>query len=165
MKDVAQVKNNKKISLKNVKNTFDKISSNHAQDWQLALFWIVLFELFASMFEYFFVEKSHAYVQFVPNNFFNEIYIALIVVMFIWFCVYNLVFMNKTNLLYLALYAVLCIYLFVTQDVTFNLIAHNLNPLELNLGGGFYFTIQLFFKLLITYLIFQLVIAYRHKRL
>ena len=160
METTMSMKNNKK----SLKYKFDKVMSNNAKDWQLALFWIVTFELFASMFEYYFVEKSHSYVEFVPNTFSNEIYIAVMVVLFIWFCVYNLIFISKTNLLYLGLYGVICSYLVVTQDVTFNLIAHNLNPMELDIGGGIYFTVQLFFKLLITYLIFHLVIAYRHNQ-
>ncbi|RXJ84279.1 hypothetical protein [Arcobacter sp. CECT 8985] len=156
---------NKKIAWNKIKYNFDRISSNHAKDWQLALFWIVLFELFSSIFEYEFVNKSHEYVSFIPSGFYKEILIAGLILPFIWLCVYNLVYMYKTNLIYLALYATVGIYLIVTEDVTFNLLLHNLNPFELNIGGTIYFIIQLFFKLIIAYLIYKLVVAFRHQKL
>lgn len=154
-----------KEKLKKFKYNFDKISSNHARDWQLALLWIVLFEFFSSIFEYEFVNKSHEYIDFIPHGFYKEILIAGLVLPFIWLCVYNLVFMHKTNLIYLALYATFGLYLIITEDLTFSLLLHNLNPLELNIGGTIYFIVQLFFKLIIAYLIYKLVVAFRHKNL
>lgn len=50
---VTDIKKSNNSKLKNIKYTFDKISSNNATDWQLALFWIVLFEISAVIFEYF----------------------------------------------------------------------------------------------------------------
>ncbi len=159
--DIIKSNNSK---LKNIKYTFDKISSNNAKDWQLALFWIVLFEISAVIFEYFFVKKSHIYIEYIPQSFYKEIFVAALVVPFVWLCVYNLIFTNKSNLLYLGLYAVIGLYLVITQDVTFNLLLHNLNPLELDIGGSIYFVVQIIFKLFTTYLIFQLVVALRNKK-
>jgi len=154
-----------KTKRNNLKYIFDKITSNHAQDWKLALFWIIMFELFASIFEYVFFLNSHMYVDVATPSIFKEFIIGTLVTLFIWACVYNFIFWNKTNFLLLILFTCTGIYFMITNDLTFQFLLHNIEPFHFfQMGMSFVLIIELLFKVIITYLIFQLVKSVRKSK-
>lgn len=145
---------------------FNKLTSNHGKDWQLALVWIIIFEVISSIYEYEYLEIAQNYIYHVPEGFLKEIVIAILVVFFIWYSVYSLIFMKRNRFFYLALFGSIGAYLVVTHDVTFNLLIHNIiNPFEFEFNSfGIYIILQLFLKLIIAYLIFMLFISIKNKK-
>lgn len=146
------------------KNTFDRITSANSTNWQLVLFWIIMFELFASVIEYTFFDNSISFIVLVSNSIGQEFLISLLFATFIWFCIYNFIFWNIKNFMLTVLYATFGLYLFYTKDLTFSFLLHNLEPLHFfNAGISFILVFELLIKLIITYLIFQLVKSYRSR--
>jgi hypothetical protein len=150
--------------LRKFKAGFDKITSNHSQNWQLVIFWIIVFEIFASLFEYMFVGNSTAFIIKIQDSIAKEFFIGLYFTIFLWACVYNFIFWNFTNLLWLCLIAITGLYFIITNDLTLNLLLHNLFPVHyLQASFSFVFIIELFFKLIIAYLIYQLIVAFKNR--
>ena len=148
--------------IKSLKHRFDKLTSNHSQSWSLVLFWIILFEISATLIEYHFIHNQPQIVYALPNGTYTEILIALILTLYIWMCIYNLIFWNKSSILYLILIGFVGIYLIDTHDYAFDLFLHNLNPfVVLESGFGMNFIFQLIFKFIIFYLIYQLIKSLR----
>ncbi|MFA6788913.1 MAG: hypothetical protein WC149_05230 [Arcobacteraceae bacterium] len=147
-----------------IKDGFDKITSNNSQNWQLVIFWILIFEIFASLFEYMFVGNSESYIIKIQNGIAKEFFIGLYFTIFLWACVYNFIFWNLTNLLWLCLIAVTGVYFIVTNDFTLNLLMHNFFPVHyLQAKFSYAILIELFFKLIMTYLIYQLVLSFKNQ--
>ncbi|RXJ79098.1 hypothetical protein [Arcobacter sp. F2176] len=146
----------------NIRTTFDKITSNNSESWSLALFWIVIFEILATMIEYSFVHQSPDIMMHIPDGVYSEIIIGLIVTIYIWLCMYNLVFWDKTSILYLILFGFIGVYLITTHDFVFDLFIKNINIFRLiQSDTGINLIIQLFFKIIIFYLIYQLIKSLR----
>lgn len=146
--------------IKRLKHSFDEITSQHSTNWQLVLFWIIVFELVASIFEYVFIDSSSKLSVHIPHTLFTELTIASIVTLFIWFCIYNIIFESRINILRLSFFAIVGLYFVVTSDFTLAFLMQNLNPLHFfDYDFGVVFFIELFFKLLITYLIYQLIVS------
>ncbi len=136
---------------------FDKITSNNGKDSLLALIWILIFEFTSTILEYEYLDTSEQYIFHMQEGLIKELFIALLFVLFIWYCVYSIIFMYRKQFITLALYGSLCIYLLITHDITFNLLFHNLNPINiLENGFSFYMMIQLFLKLIIIYLLIKM---------
>ena len=155
-------KNN--ISLKEIKYKFDLITSENGKNWLLALNWILVLEFFSSFIEYEFLDVAKGYIEYIPNGVFKELLIAILIVLFIWYSIYNFIFMKKQKFLTFTLYVSICIYLLSTRDMSFNLLLHNLNIFEVTLGGfGFYMISQLLLKFIIFYLIYKMLIAFRNR--
>lgn len=147
------------------KYNFDKFTSQNSQNWRLVLFWIIIFELCASLLEYLTFENTNDFVIAMPDSLTKQFLIALAVTIFIWGCIYTFVFENKTLFFWLILFAVTGIYLIVTQDVSFNFLLHNMEPthfFQANLS--FALIVELLFKLIITYLIYQLIISLKNRK-
>lgn len=145
-----------------IRNTFDKITSNNSESWSLALFWIVIFEILATMIEYSFVHQTPDIMMHIPDGVYSEIIIGLIVTIYIWLCMYNLVFWDKTSILYLILFGFIGVYLITTHDFVFDLFIKNINIFRLiQSDTGINLIIQLFFKIIIFYLIYQLIKSLR----
>lgn len=148
-----------------LKNNFDKITSNNSASWSLALFWIVIFEILATLIEYSFVHQTPAVMMHIPDGIYSEIIIGLIVTVYLWLCVYNLVFWDKSSILYLVLFGFIGIYLIITHDFVFDLFVNNINIFRLvQSDTGINLIIQLFFKIIIFYLIFQVVKSLRTSK-
>ena len=155
-------KNN--ISLKEIKYKFDLITSENGKNWLLALNWILVLEFFSSFIEYEFLDVAKGYIEYIPNGVFKELLIAILIVLFIWYSIYNFIFMQKQKFLTFTLYVSICIYLLSTRDMSFNLLLHNLNIFGVTLGGfGFYMISQLLLKFIIFYLIYKMLIAFRNR--
>ncbi|MGB7401392.1 MAG: hypothetical protein WA916_02360 [Arcobacter sp.] len=145
-----------------IRTTFDKITSNNSASWSLALFWIVIFEILATMIEYSFVHQTPDIMMHIPDGIYSEIIIGLIVTVYIWLCMYNLVFWDKTSILYLILFGFIGVYLITTHDFVFDLFIKNINIFRLiQSDTGINLIIQLFFKIIIFYLIYQLIKSLR----
>ena len=83
-------KNN--ISLKEIKYKFDLITSENGKNWLLALNWILVLEFFSSFIEYEFLDVAKGYIEYIPNGVFKELLIAILIVLFIWYSIYNFIF-------------------------------------------------------------------------
>lgn len=146
-------------------NKFDKITSNNGKDTLLALIWVLIFEFTSTVLEYEYLDVSEQYIFHMQDGMIKEIFIALLFVLFIWYCVYSIVFMYRKQFITLALYGSLCIYLLITHDITFSLLMHNLNPASLISNGfSFYLLIQVLLKLIITYLVIKILISIKKQK-
>lgn len=151
-------------SFKTYLNKFDKLTSNNGTDSVLCFIWLVFFQFLSTILEYEYIDISHNYVYFIQDGIYKELLISFIFVLFIWYCVYSIIFMYRKQFITLALYTSVCLYLLITHDISFNLLIHNLNPYELIIDGfGFYLFFQLFLKLIITYLLIKMLIVIRNK--
>lgn len=154
---------NKKILVK-AKYNFDKITSQHATDWKLVLFWIVVFEFIASIIEFLYVDKSSLYSISIHHTIFIEMAVAFTVTLFVWFCIWNIIFTTKNNIFKLVIFSMIGLYFIITSDFSLQFLLQNLNPFHFfDLDFGIVFFVELFFKLLITYLLFQLIISFKSK--
>ncbi len=154
----------KASKLKKIKYTFDKITSNHSSDWKLVLVWIIIFELISSIIEYLFVKHSHFAIG-LPDTLFVELTVGLGLTLFIWTCVYTFIFWNKERFLYLILVGFIGLYLVVTHDMSFAFLLHNINPVHFFYAEfNFALLVELLFKLIILYLIYQLVVSYKNSK-
>lgn len=153
------------IDFKKFKNKFDAITSKNGQDWLLALNWIFVFEFTSTIIEYEFIQKAKTYIEPLSNSLTKELSIAVLIVLFIWYSVYNFIYMQRDKFFLFTLYISICIYLLVTNDVSFNLLLHNLNPLEIFIDGiGFYMMIQVLLKCITFYLLYKMIIAIKNKK-
>jgi hypothetical protein len=158
--------NKTSITLKSLKNNFDTITSNNGKDWFLALIWILVFEFISSILEYEFLDKAKYYIEPLSNGLAKEFFIAFLIVVFIWYSIYNFIFMRKNQFFILTLYTSICVYLLITNDITFNLFLHNLNPLEVIIDGfGFYMIFQIILKFLMLYLIYKMLLAVKNRKI
>lgn len=158
------MENKKNISLKDIKYKFDVITSENGKNWLLALNWIVILEFFSSFIEYHFLDIAKTYIKYIPDGIYKELSIAIFIVLFIWYSIYNFIFMQKQKFLTFTLYISICMYLLSTQDMSFNLLLHNLNIFEVTLGGfGFYMISQILLKIIIFYLIYKMLVAFKNR--
>ena len=147
-----------------LKNRFDLITSKNGEDWLLALNWILVLEFFSAIMEYQFVENAKQFIIDIPNGIEKELLIALMLVLFIWYGIYNFIFMKKEKFFIFTLYVSICIYLLITDDLYFNFLIHNLNIFEITIDGfSFHLMFQLSLKFIIFYLIFKMLIAYKNR--
>lgn len=144
---------------------FDKITSNNGKDRILILIWILIFEFTSTVLEYEYLDISEKYIFHMQDGLMKEMLITLLFVLFIWYSVYSIVFMYRKQFITLTLYGLVCVYLVITHDITFNLLIHNLNPGSLLEDGfGFYLFIQVFLKLIITYLVIKIFISFKKQK-
>lgn len=156
--------NKNTFSLKGLKYKFDSITSNNGRSWLLALNWIFLLELLSSIIEYRYLDIGKAYIEHIPDGIFKELFIAILIVLFIWYSIYNFIFMKLQEFFIFTLYVSVCIYLLITDDVSFNLLFHNLNIFEITLDGfGFYMIVQLTLKFITFYLIYKMLVAIKNR--
>jgi hypothetical protein len=156
--------NKNNYSLKELKYKFDSITSNNGRNWLLALNWIFILEFLSSIIEYKFLDVAKAYVEYIPESMYKELLIAVLIVLFIWYSIYNFIFMQKNQFFIFTLYVSVCVYLLFTHDISFNLLFHNLNISEVTLDGfGFYMIIQILLKFVIFYLFYKMLVAIKNR--
>ncbi|MGA1932004.1 hypothetical protein ACH5BF_04715 [Arcobacter sp. YIC-464] len=144
---------------------FDKITSKNGTDWFLALTWIFIFEIISSIIEYKYLDYSRTYVIDIQAGVLKELLIASFVSFFVWHFVYSIIEMQKNQFYFLAMYVALIFYFVITNDMTFNLLFHNIiNPFEYEINGFTPYTIvQLFIKVIMVYLLFKMFKGFKHK--
>lgn len=147
-----------------IKNRFDFITSNHGKNWLLCLTWFFVFEFTSAVLEFYYIDESKYFIDVMPNGIYKEILISLLVVLLVWFTVFNIIFMKIEQFIMLSLYTFFCLYLFITNDITLNFFFHNINIFELNLDGfSFYSMIQIFLKIVVFYLFYKTFISFRNR--
>ena len=155
-----------KDKLKKVKQSFDKITSQNSTNWKLVLFWIFLFEVFAAIVEFIFVDKYVEYSVTIPHTLTTELLVGLCVTAFVWYCIYNIIFFDSAkNRFRLLIITLVGLYFVVTNDFSLQFLLNNLNPLhflELDFGGVL--ILELLLKLVILYLIYQLIISAKNSK-
>ncbi|WP_072680018.1 hypothetical protein [Arcobacter sp. LA11] len=153
-----------KNRLLKAKNGFDKITSQNATNWKLILFWIIVFEFIASIIEFLYVDKSVDFSVSIPHTPLTELLVASMVTLFVWFFIWNIIYENKNNLFRLAIFSMIGLYFIITSDFTLQFLLQNLDPFHFfDLEFGFIFFVEFFFKLLIAYLIYQLIISLKNR--
>ncbi len=145
---------------------FDKYTSRNGTDWYLALTWIFVLELISSLIEYYYLPIAKTYIIDIQEGLFKEALIAVFVAFFVWHFIYSIVKMRKNQFFSLVMYVLLGLYFYLTKDVTFNLLFHNIiNPFEFEFSGfGLYTIIQIFIKLLIIYLFVKMIVSIKNRR-
>ena len=156
--------NKNNYSFKKLKYKFDLITSDDGKNWLLALNWILLLELISSVIEYQFLDIAKTYIEYIPDGIYKELTIAMFIVLFTWYSIYNFIFMRRNQFFIFTLYISVCIYLLFTHDMSFNLLLHNLNIFEVTLEGfGFYVLIQILLKFIILYLLYKMLIVIKNR--
>lgn len=156
--------NTNKNRLSIVKHNFDKITSQHSTNWKLVIFWILFFELISLLIEFLYIDASSKFSIHITHTLFTELLVASIVSLFVWFCIYNIIYENKNNIFRLAIFSMAGLYFIITNDFTLQFLIQNLNPLHFfDLDFGIVFFIELFFKIIILYLFYQLVISLTNR--
>lgn len=151
--------------LKKLKYNFDKVTSKNSTDWQLAIFWIIVFEICASLFEYTFLQSTQNAINKIPSGISTELIIGSIFTLFLWLCVYNFIFWKKTNLLLLLIFAFTGLYLVITKDVSFQFLLHNLEPIHFfQASFSIALILELFLKLILLYLVFKVIKIYKQNK-
>ncbi|MDD2886924.1 MAG: hypothetical protein PHY66_03905 [Aliarcobacter sp.] len=159
-----EIETNNSSLYQTIKSKFDFITSNNEKDWLLALNWILVLEYFSAVLEYIFIDSAKKFIINIPDGMLKELLIAIMIVVFIWYSIYNFIFMKKEQFFIFTLYISLCIYLLITNDLSFNLLAHNLNLFEITIDGfGFYMMFQILLKFVILYLIYKMLIALKNR--
>lgn len=150
--------------LKKVKENFDLITSQNATNWKLVLIWIVVIEIFASLIEFLNFDSSTKFSITFNHTLTTEIILGVAVTLFVWFCIYNIVFENRKYISRLLFIGVIGLYFIITNDFTLGFLLQNINPLHFfDLEFGFVFVIELIFKIVIVYLFIQLIKSLRNQ--
>lgn len=149
---------------KKVKYSFDKITSQNSTNWKLVLIWLVVFEIFASILEYLFANKITEYSVPITHSLITELILAIGVTLFVWFCIYNIIFENRKYIIRLIFIGIIGVYFIITSDFTLQFLLQNINPLHFfDLEFGFIFFVELFLKILMAYLIYQFIISLKNN--
>ncbi len=154
----------KKPNFKRVKHSFDKITSENSTNWKLVLIWIIIFEIIASALEYLFADKVSKYSIELTHTLTTELILATVVTLFVWLCIYNIIFENRKYIARLIFIGIIGLYFIITSDFTLQFLLQNINPLHFfDIEFGFIFFIEVFLKILITYLIYQFIISLKNN--
>lgn len=150
--------------LKKAKENFDLITSQNATNWKLVLVWIILIEIFASLIEFLNFDDSAQFSVKISHTLTTEIVLGVVVTLFVWFCIYNIIFENKKYITRLIFVGIIGLYFIITNDFTLGFLLQNINPLHFfDLEFGFVFIIELLFKIVIVYLFIQLIKSLRNQ--
>ena len=155
------------IDMKEGKNFFEwfifkihGLSSNHSQDWLLAFFWIFIIGFIASYYDFNLIQDNNGkFVHFEIISIFKMIGLVFIVLSITQICKIKDKLLNGMTFL-ISFYLV---YIYATQDYLLNLFSKTINPFSVMKSNDPINVIQLFFKIIIAYLIYQLIISIRQN--
>ncbi|MEV9615830.1 pentapeptide repeat-containing protein [Aliarcobacter butzleri] len=129
------------------------LSSNHSQDWLLALFWIISFTLLSVTIEKIF--SSHIGLS-------DKCVVSFLI--FSMIVILNIYLANSKKVYYLIFIAIyFFIYLIFTEDLYLKCFSKTLNPFSLMQANDPINGIELLYKIIIAYLIYQLIISIRQN--
>ena len=149
--------------IKNGKNIVDwlifkahAISSNHSQDWLLALFWIIV------------IGALYTIISFCSTNTcLNNINTPILIGSIFLVSLYNLHVYNKNDYKqftkYIFLFLLLVNYFALTKDVTLSCLADKINPFSIMTSKDPITFGLLMFKITIAYLIYQFIVSVRQN--
>jgi uncharacterized protein YjbI with pentapeptide repeats len=138
---------------------FHGLSSNHSQDWLLALYWIFIIGFISSYYDFNLIQDEGKYVHYELSLVFKTIGLIFIVLFFHCICKIKDRLVNGT-------YFIICFYLvytYSTEDYLLSLFSKTINPFSVMKTNDAINGIQLFFKIIIAYLIYQLIISIRQN--
>lgn len=136
------------------------LSSNHSQDWLLALFWIFIVGFIASYYDFNLIQNSKAeYIHYNLTSIFKTIGLIFIILFIDRLCKIKDKFINIS---YFIISSYL-IYIYATEDYLLSLFSQTINPFSVMKTNDPINGIQLFFKIIIAYLIYQLIISIRQN--
>jgi hypothetical protein len=138
---------------------FHGLSSNHSQDWLLALYWIFIIGFISSYYDFNLIQHEGKYVHYELSSVFKTIGLILVVLFFYCICKIKDKFVD-------GLYFIICfylVYIYSTEDYLLSLFSQTINPFSVMKTNDPINGIQLFFKIIITYLIYQLIISIRQN--
>ena len=153
---------------------FHGLSSNHSQNPLLAFFWIYLFSMFYSFFE--FNSKMQEYSDKFQFSYFGTIFkkislnqelvIPLIIIGTIF--VMGLIFALITKFKEIGLYSIFLLfitilYIIYTKDYSLSIVSNSFNPFSIMTGKDSLNVITLIYKIVIAYLIYQFIISIRQN--
>jgi len=121
-----------------------EISSNHSQDWLLAVSWIILVGMLLSLFKINFVDS-------IPITF-----IALVPLLLFFFKKYMFL------MFYGFFFLFMCTIDYSILD-SLDKIAYNLNPFSIMTSADTISFVELLFKVIIAYLIYQFIVSVRQN--
>lgn len=137
---------------------FHEISSNHSQDWLLALFWIIVIGFLGGTIDFFTKVKDEIYINFD----FYQLAIMLILTSTVLFS--HLVLKCTRNIASLfLLFGFYLVYCHTTGDVFLNEFSKVLNPFSIMRADEKINILQLIYKAIIAYLIYQFIISIRQN--
>lgn len=130
-------------------------SSDHSQNWTLPLFWILFLSMTYSAIEYIFIDK----------NVLKESFIGLSISFLSFpFILSNLIENLNIKKYFLSfIFLVIGIYFFITTDYLLEIPAKAINPFSFMRNDEEINGIQLIFKVIIAYLIYQFIISIRQN--
>lgn len=149
--------------IKNGKNIVDwlifkahAISSNHSQDWLLALFWIIV------------IGALYTTISFCSTNTcLNNINTPILIGSIFLVSLYNLHVYNKNDYKqftkYIFLFLLFVNYFALTKDVTLSCLADKINPFSIMTSKDPITFGLLMFKITIAYLIYQFIVSVRQN--
>ena len=136
------------------------LSSNHSQDGTLALFWIFIVGFIASYYDFNLIQNSEdKYIHYNLSSIFKTIGLIFIILFIDRLCKIKDKFVNIS---YFIISSYL-IYIYATEDYLLSLFSQTINPFSVMKTNDPINGIQLFFKIIIAYLIYQLIISIRQN--
>jgi len=134
-------------------------SSNHSQDWLLALFWIINIGLIASIFNFYSMQDEN--LNYIHSNL-DSLYISVYLIIATIFTSYCLTYNNKIfhTVLFIGFYLT---YRFISTDNYLTEFANVINPFSIMTKGETLNLGMLIFKVIIAYLIYQFVVSVRQN--
>jgi len=138
--------------------SFHGLSSNHSQNWLLPIFWIVFFGLLNSYFQPLnFYTMNH--VDVLYKEFFIGLLVSLTTFVFLLSLIQHKIYYNYVSSFFIILFA----YLVFTNDIYFSDFANSVNPFSIMTKGEELSFGILIYKIIIAYLIYQLIISIRQN--
>ncbi|MDD2895260.1 MAG: pentapeptide repeat-containing protein [Aliarcobacter sp.] len=135
------------------------ISSNHSQDWLLALYWIFIIGFISSYYDFNLIQYEGKYVHYELSLIFKTIGLIFVVLFLNSICKIKDKLVNGS-------YFIICfylVYIYSTEDYLLSLFSKTINPFSVMKTNDAINGIQLFFKIIIAYLIYQLIISIRQN--
>ena len=164
--EMKERENELEKDLKEGKNFFEwlvfkihGLSSNHSQDWLLALYWIFIIGFISSYYDFNLIQHEGKYVHYELSSVFKTVGLIFVVLFFYCICKIKDKFVDGS-------YFIICfylVYIYSTEDYLLSLFSKTINPFSVMKTNDPINGIQLFFKIIITYLIYQLIISIRQN--
>ncbi|PPK60452.1 pentapeptide repeat protein [Malaciobacter marinus] len=158
--------------IKKGKNIFDwlifkihGISSNHSQSWITALLCILIVGLISSLYDYSLFTQHNETIDKIALNMNYKYYIFLLGTFIILSVSFFIAAVLKENrAIYVFIFSsLLAIYLYTTHDIKFVLFTNTVNPFAVMTNNDTLDVIQLLFKIIIAFLIYQFIISIRQN--
>jgi hypothetical protein len=134
------------------------LSSNHSQDWLLALYWILTLGFTFSLFNFYTLQVENKFIHFELSK-----VIGLFCLVFVGIFVDNICKKKGEKKSIFLLFYFYLLYTYETSDKFLTFFANTINPFSIMTGKDELTFGTLIFKIIIAYLIYQLIISIRQN--